>query len=163
MEEDESNEVLDTVVDEGALDGIAPVEELFGFVNQVFDDVVGTAALLGVGDDVAGARMFEEEADADGNALIELKLDDAVDEEQVSSLRIELESSVIDPPRANAPPWSSAPVFIVIDSVARIFPIKSVSTSIVALDPTFQKTLPGNPPPVISTIDPTEVPKELPI
>jgi hypothetical protein len=125
--------------------------------------VLQTSALLGAGDDKAGARIFEKETDADGSVLIKLKLDDVVDEEQVAPLRIELESSVIDPPRANAPPWSSAPVFIVIDAVARMFPIKSVSTSIVALDPTFQKTLSGKPPLVISTVDPTEVTKVLPI
>jgi hypothetical protein len=61
-----------------------------------------------------------------------------------------LESSVIDAPRANTPPLIVEPPFIVTDTAARMFPIKPVPIPIVALLPTFQKTVPEDPPVIIT-------------
>jgi hypothetical protein len=47
IEEDESNEVLDTAVNEGALDRIAVAGELFWFVSLVFVGVADFSATWG--------------------------------------------------------------------------------------------------------------------
>jgi hypothetical protein len=74
-----------------------------------------------------------------------------------------LELSVIDAPRANTPPSSPASAFRVTETAARMFPTKSEPIPRVALVPTFQNTLPDDPPPAITTIDSIAVVKVLPI
>ncbi len=74
-----------------------------------------------------------------------------------------MEFIVIDPPRAKSPPTTVASTLAVIETAARMFPIKSEPGPRVALVPTFQKTLAGFPPPVITTVDPAAVVRVLPI
>ena len=69
---------------------------------------------------------------------------------------------VTDPPRAKTPPSIVVPAFSVTDTAARMFPMKVEPTPMVALLPTFQKTFPDAPP-VITTLDPADVIKVLPI
>lgn len=94
--------------------------------------------------------------------LIELKLDAVGGAEgQLASGWMKLELSVIDAPRAKIPPSIEDSPFIVTETAARMFPMKSVPIPIVALVPTFQYTFPDAPP-VITTADPTAVIKVLP-
>jgi hypothetical protein len=74
---------------------------------------------------------------------------------------MKLELSVIDAPRAKIPPSIEDSPFIVTETAARMFPMKSVPIPIVALVPTFQYTFPDAPP-VITTADPIVVIKVLP-
>jgi hypothetical protein len=79
------------------------------------------------------------------------------------SAKMVLLLSVRDPPSANKPPSLEACPFAVIETWARMVPAKLVPVPRVALVPTFQKTLPGSPPPVRITADPTAVTKVVPI
>jgi hypothetical protein len=57
-----------------------------------------------------------------------------------------LESSVTAPVCARARPFKSAPVFRVMETDARMFPMNEVFVPIVAELPTFHHTLQGSPP-----------------
>jgi hypothetical protein len=120
--------------------------------------------------DVLGGELLKLEEVDDGAAddveddveLIELELDDAGVEGQLSSSSMVLELSVIDAPRANTPPKTEDSAFKLTETAARMFPTNSDANPRVALVPTFQYTLPDDPP-VITTDDPIEVVKVLPI
>jgi hypothetical protein len=138
-------------VDEEAKDEL--LEEVFGeLLVELEASVVETILEI---DDVDEAAK---------NELLELEDDDNdVVEGQIPCARIKLEFSMIDAPRANTPPWIEDSPFIVIETAARMFPANSVPIPIVALDPTFQKTLQGCPPANICTADPTAVVRVEPI
>jgi hypothetical protein len=105
---------------------------------------------------------FEAVADADVEVADTTKEVYEGDAGQISASRMVLESSVTDAPRANTPPLIVEPPFIVTEATARMFPIKPVPIPIVALLPTFQKTVPEDPP-VIITDAATAVVTVLPI
>jgi hypothetical protein len=137
-------------------------------VDKVADDEEAGAGAAELLDDGA-AKVVEESEDellelGDVDEVAPDDVEDGADEDtegQVASGWIKLELSVIDAPRANTPPSIEDSASIVIETAARMFPIKSVPIPTVALVPTFQKTLPEAPP-VISTDDPTPVVRVLP-
>jgi hypothetical protein len=150
------------------------VVELEVVEEEITDDVEGTAELVVLGGaielDVLGGELLKLEEVDDGTAddveddveLIELELDDDGVEGQLSSSSMVLVSSVIDAPRANTPPKTEDSAFKLTETAARMFPTNSDANPRVALVPTFQYTLPDDPP-VITTDDPIEVVKVLPI
>jgi len=70
---------------------------------------------------------------------------------------MKFEFIVIEAPSANSPPTEVDSAFAVMETAARTLPTKSDPRPSVADVPTFQNTLHGFPPPVITTVDPVAV------
>jgi len=66
-------------------------------------------------------------------------------------------------PSAKTPPFDTAAVFNVTEAPARMFPEKLLPAPNVAEVPTCQNTLQASPPPVIKTLEPADVIKDVPI
>jgi hypothetical protein len=141
-----------------SVDDFEELEELLAYVAEELEKLEDKQLKL---EDVD--RELADDIEEGTDEGIDTREDDGEDAKQVAPIEIWFELSVIDATRANTLPVIEDSAFIVTGTAARSCQTEVDPNPRVALVPTFQITLPGVPPLVISTLEPILVVILLPI